>query len=104
MRKGEKGTVRLPNILVLIKAAAHRLQRPDGAGQRGEAHGDVFRPHLRTWGHGTIVQRRCANESPENCTANGYSPPLIQAGFSMGGDFLYREIKLDFRLHIPGQQ
>ena len=31
-------------------------------------------------------------------------PPLIQAGFSMGGDFLNSENKLDFRLHSLGQQ
>ena len=30
--------------------------------------------------------------------------PLIQAGFSVGGDFLNSENKLDFRLHSLSQQ
>ena len=52
----------------------------------------------------TIVGRDCANANPEKLHSKRLNPPLIQAGFSMGGDFLNSENTLDWRLHIPGQQ
>ena len=41
---------------------------------------------------------------PEISIRVGKNLDSIQAGFSMGGEFLNSENKLDRRLHIPGQQ
>ena len=56
--------------------------------------------HLRHARASTIVERDSTNAIPENCTANGYTPPLIRAVFFMGR---FRRLQ-ELRLYIFGQQ